>query len=118
MTLQQATTAVTSADSGEREGGKERLSRLIGGGWIFLLLIGLVAVFSILRPAQFGSSYNLTMLAVNAAILLVLSVGQTFVITAAGIDLSVGSVLALTTMAAAANRAFLINSISPVFGGQ
>ncbi len=85
----------------ERAPTGERWARLIGGGWIFLLLIGLVLVFGIMRPTQFGSSYNLSMLAVNAAILLVLSVGQTFVIIAAGIDLSVGAVLVFASIASA-----------------
>lgn len=79
----------------------ERWTRLLGGGWIFLLLLGLVVVFALLRPTQFGSSYNLSMLAVNAAILLVLSVGQTFVIIAAGIDLSVGAVLVFASITSA-----------------
>jgi ribose transport system permease protein len=92
------------------------LSRLIGGGWIFLLLIGLVVIFSILRPAQFGSSYNLTMLAVNAAILLVLSVGQTFVITAAGIDLSVGSVLVFASVTSAQTMLWLSGAPGNTYG--
>ena len=79
----------------------ELWGRILGGGWIFLLLIGLVLVFSLMRPAQFGSTYNLSMLAVNAAILLVLSVGQTFVIIAAGIDLSVGAVLVFASITSA-----------------
>jgi ribose transport system permease protein len=86
---------------GETVSKGERWGRLLGGGWIFLLLIGLVLFFGLLRPAQFGSSYNLSMLAVNAAILLVLSVGQTFVIIAAGIDLSVGAVLVFASITSA-----------------
>jgi ribose transport system permease protein len=79
----------------------ERWTRLLGGGWIFVLLIALIAIFTILRPEQFGSSFNLSMLAINAAILLVLSVGQTFVIIAGGIDLSVGTVLVFASIASA-----------------
>src|SRR5580658_1870117 len=79
----------------------ERWTRLLGGGWIFILLIALIAIFTTLRPEQFGSSFNLSMLAVNAAILLVLSVGQTFVIIAAGIDLSVGAVLVFASITSA-----------------
>ena len=79
----------------------ERWTRLLGGGWIFVLLIALIAIFTILRPEQFGSSFNLSMLAINAAILLVLSVGQTFVIIAGGIDLSVGMVLVFASIVSA-----------------
>jgi ribose transport system permease protein len=85
----------------ERVSTLERGTRLLGGGWIFVLLIALIAIFTILRPEQFGSSFNLSMLAVNAAILLVLSVGQTFVIIAGGIDLSVGTVLVFASIASA-----------------
>jgi ribose transport system permease protein len=79
----------------------ERWTRLLGGGWIFILLIALIAIFTTLRPEQFGSSFNLSMLAINAAILLVLSVGQTFVIIAGGVDLSVGTVLVFASITSA-----------------
>ncbi|MCB8883527.1 ABC transporter permease [Acidisoma cellulosilytica] len=85
----------------ERTSLRERWSGWIGGGWIFALLILLVLVFSLLRPAQFASPYNLSMLAINAAIFLVLSLGQTFVIVAGGIDLSVGSVLVFSSILSA-----------------
>ena len=85
----------------ERLSPLERWTQLLGGGWIFILLIALIAIFTILRPEQFGSSFNLSMLAINAAILLVLSVGQTFVIIAGGIDLSVGTVLVFASIASA-----------------
>jgi len=85
----------------ERLSPLERWTRLLGGGWIFVLLIALIAIFTTLRPAQFGSSFNLSMLAINAAILLVLSVGQTFVIIAGGIDLSVGTVLVFASITSA-----------------
>jgi ribose transport system permease protein len=85
----------------ERLSPLERWTRLLGGGWIFVLLIALIAIFITLRPEQFGSGFNLSMLAINAAILLVLSVGQTFVIIAGGIDLSVGTVLVFASIASA-----------------
>jgi len=80
---------------------EERMMRLITNGWIFLLLLGLIAIFAVLRPEQFGSSYNLQQIAINAAILLVLAVGQTYVIISAGIDLSVGSVLVFASVVSA-----------------
>ncbi len=94
----------------------ERWGRWLGGGWIFLLLLALVAVFSLLRPSQFGSTYNLSMLAVNAAILLVLSVGQTFVIVAAGIDLSVGAVLVFASIASAEVMLHLSGAAGSTYG--
>jgi ribose transport system permease protein len=85
-----------SAQAKEADPG--RWSRRVGGGWILLLLIALIVTFSVLRPHAFPSVYNLTTLAVDAAILLVLALGQTFVIITAGIDLSVGSVLVFASV--------------------
>lgn len=79
----------------------ERWGRRLGGGWIFLLLIAMVALFTVLRPGQFATAFNLSTLTVDAAILLVLAVGQTFVITTAGIDLSVGAVLVCSSVVSA-----------------
>ncbi len=94
----------------------ERWQHLLGGGWIFILLLALIAIFAVLRPAQFGSSYNLSMLAVNAAILLVLSVGQTFVIIAAGIDLSVGTVLVFASITSALVMLHLSGASGSTYG--
>ena len=93
-------TSLSESDD-ERVSPLERWTQLLGGGWIFILLIGLIAIFTTLRPEQFGSGFNLSMLAINAAILLVLSVGQTFVIIAGGIDLSVGTVLVFASITSA-----------------
>jgi ribose transport system permease protein len=95
------TTASVQEPDDETLSATERWGRVLGGGWIFLLLIALVVIFGAMRPAQFASTFNLSMLAVNAAILLVLSVGQTFVIIAAGIDLSVGAVLVFASITSA-----------------
>ncbi len=61
--------------------------------WIFLALALIVAVFSALKPGAFLSSFNIKSVFINASVALTLSVGMTFVIITAGIDLSVGSVL-------------------------
>lgn len=105
-----------AAGETETESGAEKLGRLLGGGWIFLLLLALIVIFSILRPQQFGSSYNLSMLAVNAAILMVLAVGQTFVIAAAGIDLSIGSVLVFASVTSAQAMLWLSGTPGSTYG--
>jgi len=61
--------------------------------WIFLALIAIIAVFSVLKPSAFLGSYNIKTIFINASVALTLSVGMTFVIITAGIDLSVGSIL-------------------------
>lgn len=66
-----------------------------------VILAGLVVVFSVMEPSAFPSVVNLRGILSDAAILLVLSVGATFVIITAGIDLSVGSVLVFSSVVGA-----------------
>ncbi|AUG75548.1 sugar ABC transporter permease [Kitasatospora sp. MMS16-BH015] len=73
-----------------------RLRRSLGSRntfWTFLVLLALVLVFSVLRPHAFATVFELRSVATESSILVLLAVGQTFVIVTAGIDLSVGSVL-------------------------
>lgn len=69
--------------------------------WTFAILLLLVAAFAAARPAQFATPFNARNIAFDAAILLVLAVGMTYVIVTAGIDLSVGSVLVFSGVMAA-----------------
>jgi ribose transport system permease protein len=79
----------------EREERTSRWQRIATGSttWIILILAGMLVVFSVLEPESFATVNNMRNLATNAAILLVISVGMTFVIITAGIDLSVGAIL-------------------------
>jgi ribose transport system permease protein len=61
----------------------------------FLFLIGVMTAFSIGAPGTFNTTSNITQLAQNVAILTVVSVGTTFVIATAGIDLSIPSGIVL-----------------------
>jgi len=72
-----------------------RWQRLATGSttWIILILAAMIVAFSVLEPDAFATVNNARNVATNAAILLVIAVGMTFVIITAGIDLSVGSVL-------------------------
>ncbi|WP_329371096.1 ABC transporter permease [Streptomyces sp. NBC_00669] len=69
--------------------------------WTFGVLLLLVVFFTAARPSTFLTSYDVTQIATNAAIYLVLAVGMTYVIIVAGIDLSVGSVLVLSAVLSA-----------------
>ena len=66
---------------------------------IFLLV--LMAVFAVLEP-RFVSSVNLFNVMRQVSITGLLAIGMTFVILTAGIDLSIGSLLAFAGLAAAA----------------
>jgi ribose transport system permease protein len=69
--------------------------------WIFLALLVIVAVFSIMKPSSFLSSFDIKTIFINAAVAMTLSVGMTYVIITAGIDLSVGAVLVMSGVVAA-----------------
>jgi ribose transport system permease protein len=60
---------------------------------IMLILAGLILVFSVLKPDEFFAIDNARNIATDAAVLLVLATGLTYIIVTAGIDLSVGAVL-------------------------
>ena len=68
---------------------------------LFLALVALIVVFSVLKPAAFPTMSNSLNILTDAAILLVLAVGGTFVIITAGIDLSVGGVLVFSGVVSA-----------------
>jgi ribose transport system permease protein len=68
---------------------------------IGLILVGLIVIFSILEPENFTSVNNARNIATDAAVLLVMATGMTYVIITAGIDLSVGSVLVFSGVIAA-----------------
>jgi ribose transport system permease protein len=77
--------------------------RLVSGSstWIGLILVGLILVFSVLDYGSFVSSANARNIATDAAVLLVLATGMTYVIITSGIDLSVGGVLVFSGVVSA-----------------
>ncbi len=66
--------------------------------WIALFVL---IVFGLLRYDNFGSAYNITSFLNYNAMFIAISVGMCFVILTGGIDLSVGSVAAFTSVIAA-----------------
>jgi ribose transport system permease protein len=61
----------------------------------FFFLIVTMVIFTLLAPGTFNTVSNIQQLALNVAILTVVSVGTTFVIATAGIDLSIPSGIVL-----------------------
>ncbi len=90
--------AVRPLSSRSRRGLDRRYLPVLGTLVVFavMLLIGGLRYDGFLTPAVFSNLF------INNAHLVVLAVGMTFVILTGGIDLSVGSVVALSTMIAAA----------------
>ncbi len=80
---------------------RQKLKRfLLRDAGVFLALILITLVFSVTAP-YFATSGNALKIFVQIAINTVLAAGMTFVILTGGIDLSVGSVLALCTVVGA-----------------
>ncbi|MBW4716511.1 ABC transporter permease [Saccharothrix obliqua] len=83
--------------------GRSWRQRLFGANtlWIGLVLLALIAVFGAIRPDAVLTTFTLQTTLVETSVLLVLSVGMTYVIITAGIDLSVGSVLVFSGVTSA-----------------
>lgn len=68
--------------------------------YMFGVLVVLFVVFSIMSPDKFPTQANVKNLIVDTSIFLVMSVGMTYVMVAAGFDLSIGSVLVFSGICA------------------
>lgn len=68
--------------------------------WTFVVLLIVMACFTILSPGKFLTTNDFSLISQGAAPFLVMAVGETFVILTAGIDLSVGFVLVLSGVVA------------------
>ncbi len=86
--------------------------------WIFqgigltIVVILLAIIFSFINP-KFATTTNLLNILTQASYYIILAVGMTFVISAAGIDLSVGSLLALITVV---NFELIKGGLNPAVG--
>lgn len=96
---QTATEAVTVQQARTRDSREVLRARLVMLAPVIALVV-LVVVFAILSPAFFTTS-NLVNLVRQMAVLLVVSLGATFVVVIGGIDLSFGSVMTLTAVTTA-----------------
>jgi ribose transport system permease protein len=93
--------ADTKTRQEESGAGRRRTIPGLSSAFIFVILAGLVIAFSIVEGTAFLSAENFVTIAEDASELLLLAVGVTFVIITAGIDLSVGSILVLSSVIAA-----------------
>jgi ribose transport system permease protein len=93
--------ADTKTQQEESGAGRRRTIPGLSSAFIFVILAGLVIAFSIVEGTAFLSAENFVTIAEDASELLLLAVGVTFVIITAGIDLSVGSILVLSSVIAA-----------------
>jgi len=80
------------------ERGRSKLGQLIGP---FIGLIAVVVLFTALEPDAFPTVYNFQTIAAQTVIVGLGAIGMTFVIVSAGIDLSTGSLIALSSVVTA-----------------
>jgi ribose transport system permease protein len=80
------------------ESRRLRLGRLLGP---FLGLLAVLVFFALLVPDTFLSTYNFQTIAAQTVIVGLGAIGMTFVIVSGGIDLSVGSLIALASVVTA-----------------
>lgn len=91
----------------------ERGLTLLGRVWAWLFFAVLVLFFSLTTP-HFFDLFNFQAMGANAAVMLVLALGQTFVIITGGIDLSVGYVMGLATIVISLTMQTLVGYPFPV----
>jgi ribose/xylose/arabinose/galactoside ABC-type transport system permease subunit len=91
---------------------------LLDGTGVFFGLVLVAAIFGVLVGRQFFAPANLELMARQTAIVCMAALGMTVVIASGGIDLSVGSMIALTTVVIAlmlrAGEAPLIAAVAGV----
>jgi len=73
---------------------RQRAVDVLWRSWLFFFLLGLIAFFWATTPANsFFTSENFKLIALNTSTVILLAIGETFVIVTAGIDLSIGGIL-------------------------
>jgi ribose transport system permease protein len=80
---------------------RQRYLSTISRSFTPIILLLIMAVFAIREGASFLNPRNFNDIIIDSSQLIVLTVGMTFVIITAGIDLSVGSILILASVVAA-----------------
>jgi ribose/xylose/arabinose/galactoside ABC-type transport system permease subunit len=94
-------TTTTSTVEGASKAGKTDMLTILSRFGAFIFFIVLCIIFAILEPA-FIKPINIFNVLRQVSIYGLLAIGMTFVILTAGIDLSIGSLLALAGLVAAA----------------
>jgi ribose transport system permease protein len=96
--LEAAAPAAASEGAGISVGTRPTWAKRLFGSPVmvtFLFLAITMAIFSMAAPGKFNTPTNIQLLALNVSILTVVSIGTTFVIATAGIDLSIPSGIVL-----------------------
>ena len=101
MASSETTGTAVPAQDAESAAQRRTLAGLVSNSFTLLILAGIILVFALLLQTRFLNIGNFNNIAIDASQLLLLTVGVTFVIVTAGVDLSVGSVLIFSAVVAA-----------------
>jgi ribose transport system permease protein len=93
---------VATPDANQDQPSKPTLRPLdiVSRGWSWLFLLMLIIFFS-LTGQGFLNIFNFQTIGANMALVLIMALGQTFVIISGGIDLSIGFVMGMASVASA-----------------
>src|SRR5260221_12723565 len=93
---------VATPDVSQSQPGKTALRPLdiVSRGWSWLFLLVLIIFFSITGQG-FLNIFNFQTIGADMALVLIMALGETFVIISGGIDLSVGFVMGMASFASA-----------------
>ena len=99
----------SSASAGAEEPGRWLTSRILALGLLPILLVTLFVVLGLIEP-RFLRSANLINILRNASFLMLIASGQMMVLIIGGFDLSVGAVVALTSVTTALTMTGLVGA--------
>ena len=104
----------------EPGGGASRRALLaLNRGWLFLFLLVLIGFFWLSTPSgTFLSRPNLTQIGLSTSEVMLLAIGETFVIVTAGIDLSIGGILFFSAVCGGKTMLGLAGTNAQVTAGQ
>jgi len=110
--------SVAASTKGAR--GRERLAVLIQGQGLIVMLLAIGAYFAVSSPF-FLTFNNMLIIGAGVAALGVMAIAQTFLVISGGIDISVGSVVALSGVvmgiALAAELPFVLAALAAIASG-
>ncbi len=89
--------SATQTAKPKRSLSRERFLEFITGSWSYLFLLGIVVFFSV-TGTGFFSVRNFSSVLVTSTLIMLMAVGQTYVIITAGIDLSIGWTVGLSSV--------------------
>lgn len=77
--------------------GNKLLCRIKAGPWVIYLILIVFFLFNVIFCPFFRTGFNISNIISQSAVLMLVSIGQSFAIIGGGLDFSVGGIISLTT---------------------